>query len=570
MKNSEVSRILRLISVYEDMQDEFFKARSYEKAARSVDALTEELADIYRRGGKDELMKIPGIGTAIADKIEDLLTKGRTEHLERLKKKIPVDVEDLIGLEGIGPKTIKTLWQKLKIRNVEQLERAAKFHKIQALPRFGEKSEADILRSIEFRRKHSGRFLLGDVLTLLEEIQSRLEKVEGVKKAIVAGSARRMKETIGDADFLVATSDAKRVMDFFQSMPEVHHVYSRGRAKVLVGLRNGMDADLQVVEEKSFGAASQYFTGDKDHNIALRRIAMMKGMKLNEYGLFKGEKYVCGETEEEIYERLGMKWMPPEMRGNRGEIEAAQEDSLPDLIPYGCLKGDLQTQTSWTDGSNTLTEMAAAAKAAGLEYIAVTDHSKRLAFANGLDEKRLALQGRDIDALNKKMGDFTILKGIEVDILKDGSLDLPDSVLRKLDVVGASIHSGFDLSKEEQTNRIVRAMENPNVDILFHPTARQIQKREPINLDFDITFDKARETGTVLEIDSIPDRLDLKDEHIRLAKKVGCSFAIDSDAHSIRGFSFLRLGIGQARRGWLEKKDVINTLPLDRMLKRLK
>jgi DNA polymerase (family 10) len=570
MKNSEISHILYIISIYEDMQDEFFKARSYEKASRVIDSLTEELSDIYKRGGKEALMNIPGIGTAIAEKIEDLLTKGKTEHLERLKKEIPVDVESLIELEGVGPKTIKVLWQKLKIKNIEQLEKAARLHKIQSLPRFGEKSEADILRSIEFRKMHSGRFLLGEMLPLLEDIQKRLEKVKGVKKVILAGSARRMKETIGDADFLIATDDSKAVMDFFQNMPEVHHVYSRGKTKVLVGLRNGMDADLQVVNEKSFGAAAQYFTGNKDHNIAMRKVAISKGLKLNEYGVFSGDKQLCGSNEEEVYKKLGMEWIPPEIRRNRGEIESAQKKNLPNLIPYGSLKGDLQTHTSWTDGTNTLTEMAAAAKAAGLEYIAVTDHSKRLAFANGLDERRLCAQMREIDELNKKLDGFTVLKGIEVDILRDGSLDLPNSSLKSLDIVGASVHSSFNLSREEQTKRMMRAMDNPNVDILFHPTARQIQNRDPIDIDLDMIFDKAVETGTVLEINSMPNRLDLKDDHIRAAKKIGCIFAINSDAHSIRDLSFLKLGIGQARRGWLEKRDVINTLPLDKMLKHLK
>lgn len=570
MRNSEVSRVLQIIAVYEDMTDGFFKARAYEKAARTIDSLTEELDDIYKRGGVDELMKIPGIGIAIAGKIEELLTKGKTGHLESLKKKIPVDVEGLIELEGVGPKTIKTLWQKLRIKNVAQLERAAKDHRIRKLPRFGEKSEADILRSIEFNRKHSGRFLLGEALPLLEEIRDRLAKVRGVKKAIVAGSARRMKETIGDADFLVATTDPKRVMDFFENMPEVADVYSRGKAKVLAVLKSGMDADLQVVEERSFGAAAQYFTGDKDHNVAMRRVAISKGWKLNEYGVFRGGKYMFGADEEDLYRRFGMQWIPPEIRGNRGEIEAALKSQLPELIPYGSLRGDLQTQTSWTDGSSTIREMAEAAKKAGLEYIVVTDHSKRLAFTGGLDEKKLEKQGKEIDKVNRKISGMTVLKGIEVDILKDGKLDLRDGALKKLDVVGASIHSSFNLPREEQTRRVIRAIENPNVDILFHPTAREIQKRDPIDMDMEAVFEAARETGTVLEINALPGRLDLKDEHVRLAKKMGCRFSIDSDAHNPNHFQTLRFGIGQARRGWLGKKDVINTLSVDKMLKSLK
>lgn len=570
MKNSEISRILSIIAVYEDMMDGFFKARAYEKAARTIDSLTEELEDVYKRGGTGALMNIPGIGQAIAEKIEDLLTTGKTKHLEHLKKKIPVNVEELIQLEGVGPKTIKTLWQKLKIKNIAQLEKAAKAHKIQKLPRFGEKSEQDILRSIEFNRKHSGRFLLGHALPMLEEIRGRLARVPGVKKVIIAGSARRMKETIGDADFLVATTDTKKVMDFFESMPEVADIYSRGKAKVLAVLKSGMDVDLQVVEEKSFGAAAQYFTGDKDHNVAMRRIAIQKGWKLNEYGVFRGDKYMFGADEEELYKKFGMQWIPPEIRGNRGEIEAALKGNLPDLIPYDSLRGDLQTQTSWTDGANTIEEMASAAKKIGLEYIVITDHSKRLAFTGGLDEKKLEKQGKEIDTISRKVSGIKILKGIEVDILRDGKLDLKDEALRKLDVVGASIHSSFSLTKEEQTRRVIRAIENPNVDILFHPTGREIQKREPINLDMEAVFDAARESGTVLEINALPERLDLKDEYIRLAKKMGCRFSIDSDAHNPNHFQMLKFGIGQARRGWLEKNDVINTLPLEKMLKSLK
>lgn len=571
MKNSEIARVLYILSVYEDMMEGGFKARAYERASRTIEGLTQELSEVYNRGGVDALMEIPDIGEGIAKKIADLLTKGKTKHLEDMKKKIPVEVEELIELEGVGPKTIKTLWQKLKVKNISDLEKAIKSHKIQKLEGFGEKSELSILRSIEFHQKHSGRFLIGYALPMLEEILARLEKVPHVKRAIIGGSARRMKETIGDADFLVATEKVNDVMDFFSKMPEVIHVYSRGKAKVLVRLKNGMDADLQVVEEKSFGAASQYFTGNKDHNVRMRKIAIEKGWKLNEYGVFKnGDKYLFGSDEKELYEKFGMQWIPPEMRENSGEIEAAMEKKLPDLIDYSDLKGDLQVQSKWSDGANSIQEMAEEARRLGLEYIAITDHSQRLAFASGLDEKKLLKQSSEIDKINKKMKGFTVLKGSEVDILKDGSLDLKDDALKKLDIVGASIHSHFNLSREEQTKRILKAMENPNVDILFHPTGRQIQRRESYDYNMEEVFDKAKETGTVLEIDAFPDRLDLKDEHIRFARKKGCKFSIDSDAHSLKHLPYLKFGIGQARRGWLEKKDVINTFDLEKMLKMLK
>lgn len=570
MRNSEVSRILRVISIYEDMNGDFFKARAYERAAREIDSLTEELSEIYKRGGIEALMEIPGVGQAIAEKTEDLLTTGKTAHLEKLKKKVPVDVENLSALEGVGPKTIKTLWKKLKIKTVPQLEKAARAKRIRRLSGFGEKSELDILRSIEFQKKHSGRFLIGEVLPALENIRNRLEKVPGVKKVIIGGSARRMKETIGDADFLAATTDAKKIMDFFEKMPEVIHVYSRGKAKVLVKLESGMDADLEVVEEKSFGAAAQYFTGNKDHNVQLRRIAIAKGWKLNEYGIFKGEKYLFGKTEEEVYRKLGMDWVPPEMRENNGEIELAKKGKLPKLVPYGSLKGDLHTHSKWTDGSSTIEEMARAAKSAGLEYIAVTDHSKRMAFTGGLDEKKLVRQAKEIDYVNVKVSGIKVLKGIEVDILRDGRLDLRDGALKKLDVVGASIHSNFNLPRREQTKRLIKVVENPHVDILFHPTSREIQRREPCDFDMEAVFDAAKSNGTILEIDSTPGRLDLKDDHVRLARKIGCKFSVDSDAHSPKHFEFLKIGLGQARRGWLEKKDIINTQPIGKFLKSLK
>ncbi len=570
MKNSNISGILSLISIYENMQDGGFKARAYDRASRIIDSMSEELSDMYERGGLDEILKIPGIGEGIGKKIVDLITTGKTNHLENLKKKIPVDVEELTELEGIGPKTIKTLWQKFKIKSVLELEKAARNHKIQKLAGFGPKSEEDIIRSIEFFQKHRGRFLIGEMLPILEDIVKRLEKIPAVKKALLGGSTRRMKETIGDGDFLVQTNDPKLVMDFFSLMPEVIHVYSRGKAKVLVKLDNSLDADLQVVPEKSFGSALQYFTGNKDHNVKLRKIANKKGWKLNEYGIFQDEKFLFGKTEEEIYNKLGMDWIPPEMRQNKGEIELAQKHNLPKLIEYNSLKGDLQMHSTWSDGTLTIFEMAEAAKKSGLEYIAITDHSKRLSVAGGIDEKQLEKQSAEIDEVNRKVKEITVLKGIEVDILKDGQLDFSNDVLKKLDIVGASIHSHFNLSKKEQTKRLLKVIENPHVDILFHPTARLIQKRDPCEFDLGSIFDAAKENKTILEIDASATRLDLKDDHIRQAKSRGCKFVIDSDAHSAQEFEYLRLGIGQARRGWLEKKDVINTNNLVKFLKLLK
>jgi DNA polymerase (family 10) len=570
LKNSEISKVLAIIGLYENLLNGGFKARAYDNANRVVDSLSEEISIIYERGGLDEILKIPGIGQGIGKKIEEMLTTGKSKHLENLKKKIPVDVEELMGLEGVGPKSVKTLWQKLKIKSISELEEAARSHKIQEISGFGEKSEQDIIRSIEFYKKHKGRFLIGQMFPVLKEIEKRLAKIPGVKKAILCGSSRRMKETIGDGDFLVQTNNPKKVIDFFTSMPEIIHVYSSGKTKTFVKLDNGLDVDLQIVTTNSFGAASQYFTGNKEHNIRLRKISNEKGWKLNEYGMFKGDKFLYGKTEEEIYQSLGMEWIPPEMRENVGEIELAQKKKIPKLIKYDSLKGDLQMHSTWSDGEHTISDMANAAKQFGLEYIAITDHSKRLSIAGGIDEKQLEKQSEEIDKINQNIDGIKVLKGTEVDILKDGSLDFSNDVLSKLDIVGASIHSHFNLSKKEQTKRVLKVLENPQVNILFHPTSRLIQKREPCDLDMDLVCDKAKQNNVILEIDASAGRLDLKDDHIRFAKSKGCRFVIDSDAHSPEEFEFLRLGVGQARRGWLEKKDVINTNSLEKFLRLIK
>lgn len=571
MKNSEIAHLLNIMAVYEEMSGKFFQARAYEKSARSIESLTEEASDIFRRGGIEALMEIPGVGEGIAKKIVEMIKEGKSKHLEDLKKKVPVDVENLISVPGIGPKKIMMLYKKMKIKNVDDLERAAKSGKIRELPRFGEKSEQDILKGIEFFRKSKGRFLLGYILPLIEAMAVKMKSIDGVKESVVAGSARRRKETIGDADFLVTSTKPQKIIQYFVKMPEVEHVYAKGDTKAMVKLRDGIDADLRVVPLESFGAAIQYFTGNKDHNVALRKMAISKGWKLSEYGIFdKKGKQIAGRTEEDVYDKLGMKWIPPEMRENTGEIEAAMKGDVPKLIGYGELKGDMQVQTNWTDGSNSIKEMAEAARKMELEYIVITDHTKSLGMTGGLDEKGLERQGLEIEKINKSMKDFSILRGAEVNILKDGKLDIKDSELKKLDVVGAAVHSAFGLKREEQTKRVIKAIENPNIDILFHPTGRVIHKRDPYDIDMEAVIDAAKETGTILEIDSFPDRLDLKDEHIRLGKKRGCMFSIDSDAHAIPHLKYTEFGVAQARRGWLQSKDVINTLSSDRMLKKLK
>lgn len=577
MINQEIAKILYEMALYMEMKDVQFKPRAFEKAAHSVEALEEDVRNIYKKGGIKALEEIPGVGKGIAERMEEIIKTGRLKEYEKLKKKMPINLEELTAIEGIGPKMAAKLYKKLKIKNIRDLEKAAKAGKIQKLPHFKQKTEENILQGIEFFKKSKGRYILGFAMPQIRHITERLEKVKGVRQISPAGSVRRWQETIGDLDILITVSDKKaapKIMDFFVSMPEVAHIYSKGDTKSAVKLKNGMDADLRVIDDESFGAALQYFTGDKAHNIALRKIAIDKGYKLNEYGLFKGKKQIAGKTEEEIYETLGLKWIPPEIRNNSGEIEAAIKNKLPRLIDYGDLKGDLQIQTDWTDGANTIEEMAFEAKKSGLEYIAITDHTKSLAMTGGSDEKKLTRQMKEIDKMNYKLKTknykLKILKGAEVNILKDGSLDISDEVLAKLDVVGASVHSNFGMPKKDMTQRIIKAMENKNVDIIFHPTGRVIQKRPAYELDIDEIIKAAKRTGTILEINAYPDRLDLKDEYVRKAVEAGVKLIINSDAHSASHLRYLEFGIAQARRGWASKGDIMNTLPLTGFLKRLK
>ena len=579
--NKEIAGILYEIGGYLEIKEVQFKPRAYEKAGYSIENLEEEVSEIYKKGGLKAVEDIPGVGISIAKKIEELIKTGHLKYYEKLKKSLPVKIGELSSIEGVGPKMIFKLYKKLKVKNINDLEKAAKTGKIAKIAGLGKKTEEKILKGIEFLRKSEGRFLLGSILPLTRLIEDRLRNLKEVDRAAIAGSIRRMQETIGDLDILVtinsktkksssakATEDA--VADFFVSMPEIAHVYSKGNTKTMVRLKNGLDADLRVVPDKSFGAAWQYFTGDKRHNITLRVLAEKKKYKLNEYGLWRGRKLIAGRTEEEIYRVLGMATPPPEIRTDSGEIQAALKNKLPKLIDYGDVKGDLQVTTDWTDGENSIEEMAAAAQAAGLKYVAITDHTKSLAMTGGLDEKKLLKQMAEIDKIQKKFPKIKILKGAEVNILKNSSLDIKNEVLAKLDVVGIAVHSHFNLSRAEQTKRIVKAMRNKNADILFHPTGRLIQRRVPYEVDVDEIIKTAKETGTILEINADPHRLDLKDEYIRKAVESRIKLAIDTDTHNKNNFHYLEFGIAQARRGWATKSDIINTQPWKEMLKSLK
>ena len=570
MKNHEVAELLNKIADYLELQEDTFRVRAYRKAALVIAGLSEDIWEIAKKGSK-ALEELPGIGEGIAKKIIDFLENGKSRYLAELKKKTPIDMEQFGEIEGIGPKTILKLYKKLKVRNVKDLEKAAKQGKIKEIEGLGPTAEKNMLKSIEFSRKSKGRVLLGYALPAAEQIVESLRQLQEVQKADIAGSLRRRKETIGDIDILVTSSNPEKVIDFFTKMPNVQQVLAKGPTKSSIRIEN-IQADLRVLPDNIYGAALLYFTGNQQHNIEIRRIAIQKGMKLSEYGLFdkKTDKLIAGKTEEEIYRKLGMDYIEPEIREEKGEIQAAMQHKLPKLIGYGDIKGDLQMHTRWSDGSNTIEEMALAAKKLRYEYIAITDHAGHLGIAKALDKKRILKQRKEIDKADKKVKGIAILQGTEVDISSDGSVEMEDNVLKQLDVVVASGHSGFKTPKDKMTRRVIKAMENEHVDIIAHPTGRLIQKREPFEIDLDMIFDKAKETGTVLEINAYPERLDLKDSHVRAAIKAGVKLVISTDAHQAEQLHFMRFGIATARRGWAEKKDIINVNSLKEMMKMLK
>ncbi len=575
MRNQTIAKIFYNLSFYLAMEDVPFKPQAYEKAAMALESFPQDLGALYKKEGLKGLESIPGVGKSIAEKIEEYLKTGKIKYYEDFKKQMPLAIDELTLVGGIGPKMVRDLWNNLKIKNLKDLEKAAKVGKIKNLPGFGEKTEQNILQSIEFVKKSKGRWLLGEMVPYAEEYLNVLKNSGLVKEAEVAGSLRRMKETVGDIDILVTSKNPKKAIEYFLSKIKYEKLWGKGQAKVSVHTAQGFDVDVRVLPEDTFGAGLQYFTGSKEHNVKLRTYAAGKGFKVSEYGVFKmappaGGKRIACKTEQQVYEALGMPYIEPELREDQGEIEAALSGKLPNIIPYNSLRGDLQVQTNWTDGAHSIEEMAKEAKKHGLQYIAITDHTKDLAMTGGLDEKKLLRQMAEIDLLNKKISGIKILKGAEVNIRKDGTLDIDDDVLLKLDVVGVSVHSNFKMAKKDMTARIIRAIQNPNVDILFHPTGRSMPKRDEYEVDIDEVLAEAKKTGTAVEINAQPKRLDLRDAYIRKALGRGVLIVVDSDAHSKDQFEFLRYGISQARRGWAEAKDVINTQPLDKFLKLLK
>ncbi|MBI5903105.1 MAG: DNA polymerase/3'-5' exonuclease PolX [Deltaproteobacteria bacterium] len=576
MENVEIARIFAEIAELLEMKDEDrFRIRSYRNAALVIEGHTESLKTLYEKGGEDNLKHIHGVGESIRSKIVELLTTGRCAYHDEFLKELPAGLFDILKISGIGPKKAAQLYKELGISTVDELERAAKGERLRELAGFGEKTEKKILKGIAGLKAASGRFKLSVALPYAESFVAHIKKAGGAIDVVPAGSLRRWKETVGDLDILVTCANAGPVMEAFVSHPDVKEITAKGPTKSTVVLKAGLQVDIRVLEKEAFGAALQYFTGSKAHNVALRDRAKKMGLKISEYGVFDGKgRRVAGESEEDVYRAVGLPWISPELRENMGEIEAALEGRLPKELCVKDIRGDLHLHTDESDGGNTLEEMAEAAMALGYEYIAVTDHSRAVGVAHGLDEKRAIRQMEAIDGFNarleKKGIKFRALKGAEVDIRADGTLDHPDAVLDRLDCVVGAIHSSFNMELAEMTARIIKGIRSNRLHIFAHPTGRLINSREPYQIDMAGVMDEAKKYGVAMELNSHPDRLDLNDVHCRLAREKGVMVAISTDAHSTGHLRNISYGIHTARRGWLEKKDVLNTKTLKGLMKALK
>lgn len=564
MNNLQIAQIFtEIANIMEIQGEDFFRFNSYNKAAQTIEHYSEEMKDVYGKGKRMALQQIPGIGPAISEKIEELITTGELDYHKKLKKSIPAGLLEMLNLRGVGPKKVKLFFQELKIHNIEQLEKACKEGKIAELPKMGEKSQAEILNSIQDYRSFSmDRHFLHDALQQAEEYIKYLKDMPQIKRIEYAGSLRRRAETIGDVDLLVESTEPHKVMKFFIAYPEVASTLADGDTKSSVVLKSGLQVDLRVVPKESFGAALHYFTGSKAHNIRIRDKAKKMGLKINEYGVFKGEKQIAGKTEEEIFASVGWPYIIPQMREDRGEVEWVEAGrALPKTVELKDLIADLHCHSNWSDGSEPIETVAENYRKAGFKYMALTDHSKGQTVANGLDEKRFKEQFKVIDALNKSYKDFRILKGAEVDILKNGDLDLADDLLEMLDIVVISIHSYFNLPEAEQTERLIKAISHPSAKIVGHMSGRLINQRKPCDLNMERVFEACVEYNTAIEINSSPYRLDLQDKYIKRAKEAGVKFTIDSDSHHSSQREYLKFGVDMAKKGWLTKHDVLNTKP---------
>jgi DNA polymerase (family 10) len=565
MKNRELADLFEKMSdILEFKGENPFKISAYRKASRIISDLTQDIEEISQQGG---LKNIPGIGEGMAQKIMEYLQTGRISKFEEIKKGVSDELIAIMDIPGMGPKTLSMFHKEKGIGNLSQLEKALEDGSLIGLFGMGEKKIENIKRGIQLFKQSKGRMNLGVAFPVAKRIVEALRLKTGSKKIEWAGSLRRMKENIGDIDILATGQEKEKIIAIFTHLPEVKEVLASGETKASVIAERGTQIDLRVVEEDSYGAALQYFTGSKGHNIHLRGIAKAKGIKINEYGVFKGEKKIGGKEERDVYRSLGMEWIEPELREDRGEIETAQKGDLPKLVQESEIKGDLHVHSNWSDGTSTIEEMAKAAQKRGYQYIAVCDHSKSLKIAHGLDESRLMKQIEEIDHLNEKLKGFQILKGTEVDILTDGKLDFPEKILEKLDIVVAAIHSGFKQSRDKMTRRILRALQNPYIHILAHPSGRLLGSRDPYEVEIEELMEAAKRYGKTLEINAYFERLDLDDIHCRKAKEMGIRIGIGTDSHHLDQMWMMSLGVAVARRGWLESKDVLNALSLKEILK---
>ncbi len=567
MKNLEIARILDNIADILELEGIEFKPRAYRKAARGVEALTEDIKNVYERG---ELENISGVGERIAQKIIEIIETGKLRYYEKLKKKIKINIEELNQIPSLGPKKIKILYKKLKIKNIKELEKAIRQQKLRHLSGFGEESEKNILQGIRLVKTKPQRVLYNHAAPIVDEIKEHLSKLDFVQKIEIAGSFRRGKETVGDLDFLVVSKKPQQVVRAFTSIPDIKQILAKGTTKSSLILKNGLQVDLRVVKEKEFGSALMYFIGNKQHNIELRKIALSKGCTLNEYGLFnlKSKDWIAGKSETDIYKKLGLQYISPELRENWGEIKASQQNMLPKLITNKDIKGIFHNHTKWSDGANTILEMAQKAESMKFKFISFNDHFGNVGIANPLNEKRLINYLKEIEKARKKVG-LKIFSGVEIDIFKDGTLPLSKKKLKELDVVIAAVHLSTKMPEQEMTKRVCSALENYPVNIFAHPTGRLLNERQEYLINLNKVFETAKNNNVFLEINSSPNRMDLSGINIKSALEQGCKFAISTDAHDRQYLETYDLGVINTRRGWAEKKDILNCWNIKKIEKKL-